>query len=122
MSDFEAWLPWLVLAFTVVSIVLLSLPSAYAADSRFGRNGHQRDIRVQVVVLGDIGRSPRIQYHALSIAKHGGSVDLIGYNGTSPLQKTKLYLFMELQYLTCILISKTAQKSQYVVWLWRQHG
>ncbi|KAH7392277.1 beta-1,4-mannosyltransferase-like protein [Phaeosphaeria sp. MPI-PUGE-AT-0046c] len=34
---------------------------------------------VQIVVLGDIGRSPRMQYHALSIAKHGGKVFLIGY-------------------------------------------
>ncbi|KAH7064445.1 glycosyl transferases group 1-domain-containing protein [Paraphoma chrysanthemicola] len=34
---------------------------------------------VQIVVLGDIGRSPRMQYHALSIAKHGGRVFLIGY-------------------------------------------
>ncbi|KAJ4347145.1 mannosyltransferase [Didymosphaeria variabile] len=33
----------------------------------------------QVVVLGDIGRSPRMQYHAISIAKHGGKVYLIGY-------------------------------------------
>ena len=37
------------------------------------------DATVQVVVLGDIGRSPRMQYHALSIASHGGQVDLIGY-------------------------------------------
>jgi len=36
---------------------------------------------VQIVVLGDIGRSPRMQYHALSIAKHGGRVFLIGYKG-----------------------------------------
>ncbi|KXT18452.1 hypothetical protein AC579_8134 [Pseudocercospora musae] len=36
---------------------------------------------VQVVVLGDIGRSPRMQYHALSIAQHGGIVDIIGYTG-----------------------------------------
>jgi beta-1,4-mannosyltransferase len=35
----------------------------------------------QVVVLGDIGRSPRMQYHAISIAKHGGQVQLIGYVG-----------------------------------------
>lgn len=38
-------------------------------------------VSVQVLVLGDIGRSPRMQYHALSIAKHGGRVDLIGYHG-----------------------------------------
>jgi beta-1,4-mannosyltransferase len=36
---------------------------------------------VQIVVLGDIGRSPRMQYHALSIAKHGARVFLIGYQG-----------------------------------------
>lgn len=36
---------------------------------------------LQVVVLGDIGRSPRMQYHAISFAKHGGKVDLIGFRG-----------------------------------------
>lgn len=36
---------------------------------------------VHVLVLGDIGRSPRMTYHALSIAKHGGRVHLIGYLG-----------------------------------------
>lgn len=36
---------------------------------------------VQIVVLGDIGRSPRMQYHAISIAKNHGKVDLIGYKG-----------------------------------------
>ncbi|KAF2213512.1 glycosyltransferase family 33 protein [Cercospora zeae-maydis SCOH1-5] len=40
------------------------------------------DASVQIVVLGDIGRSPRMQYHALSIASHGGTVDLIGYTGS----------------------------------------
>lgn len=34
---------------------------------------------VQIVVLGDIGRSPRMQYHALSIASLGGKVNIIGY-------------------------------------------
>ncbi|CAK7220203.1 mannosyltransferase [Sporothrix curviconia] len=33
---------------------------------------------VQVLVLGDVGRSPRMQYHALSIAQRG-HVQLIGY-------------------------------------------
>jgi hypothetical protein len=37
--------------------------------------------RVQVVVLGDVGRSPRMQYHAISLAKHGAHVDLIGILG-----------------------------------------
>ncbi|KAL1583995.1 hypothetical protein WHR41_07408 [Cladosporium halotolerans] len=37
------------------------------------------DTSVHVVVLGDIGRSPRMQYHALSIAARGGRAVIIGY-------------------------------------------
>ena len=33
---------------------------------------------VAVVVLGDLGRSPRMQYHAVSLAKAGFTVSLIG--------------------------------------------
>ncbi|KAJ1964712.1 mannosyltransferase, partial [Dipsacomyces acuminosporus] len=42
---------------------------------------------VAVLVLGDIGRSPRMQYHALSLSKHGYHVDLIGYPGSTPMQE-----------------------------------
>lgn len=34
---------------------------------------------VIVVVLGDVGRSPRMQYHALSLAKCGFSVTFLGF-------------------------------------------
>ena len=34
-----------------------------------------------VVVAGDVGRSPRMQYHALSLAEHGYAVTLVGYAG-----------------------------------------
>lgn len=37
-----------------------------------------------MVVLGDIGHSPRMQYHALSFTKHNYSVDFIGYRGSKP--------------------------------------
>ena len=37
--------------------------------------------RVHVVVLGDIGRSPRMQFHALSLASVGFQVCLFGYLG-----------------------------------------
>ncbi|CAL8310445.1 unnamed protein product [Arctogadus glacialis] len=40
--------------------------------------------RVCVVVVGDIGRSPRMQYHALSLSRHGYQVDLVGFLGTKP--------------------------------------
>lgn len=36
---------------------------------------------VVVVVLGDVGRSPRMQYHAMSLASHGVRVTMIGYTG-----------------------------------------
>lgn len=70
---------------TLFTIFLLTLPSRYQPS--FDPNGSAtatnpaKDAWVQIVVLGDIGRSPRMQYHALSIAKHGGHVELIGYNG-----------------------------------------
>jgi len=34
-----------------------------------------------VVVAGDVGRSPRMQYHALSLAEEGRAVTLVGYAG-----------------------------------------
>ena len=37
--------------------------------------------RVQVVVLGDMGRSPRMQYHCLSLIQQHYNVDYIGYGG-----------------------------------------
>lgn len=39
--------------------------------------------RVCVLVLGDVGRSPRMQYHALSLSKHGYTVTFVGYLGKS---------------------------------------
>lgn len=39
--------------------------------------------RVAVLVVGDLGRSPRMQYHALSLARRGRRVAFIGYAGES---------------------------------------
>lgn len=63
------------IALAVYSIVGLTQYRGPAAGSSRG------GVSVHVVVLGDIGRSPRMTYHALSIAKHGGKVNLIGYLG-----------------------------------------
>lgn len=81
MSVLEQWLPVAVIIFTVISILLLLLPTPYGRDDGVPSDDHKHSIRIQVLVLGDIGRSPRMQYHALSIAKHGGFVELIGYQG-----------------------------------------
>ena len=40
--------------------------------------------RAAVVVLGDMGHSPRMQYHCLSLAEHGFEVDFVGYLESSP--------------------------------------
>ncbi|EPS62055.1 hypothetical protein M569_12737, partial [Genlisea aurea] len=41
--------------------------------------------RAAVVVLGDIGRSPRMQYHSLSLARQAFlEVDIVAYGGSEP--------------------------------------
>lgn len=83
-----------VLLSTSFTVLLLSLPSRYIPISSTAARGGtlapqtardavstESKVSVQVLVLGDIGRSPRMQYHAMSIAKHGGMVDVIGYLG-----------------------------------------
>ncbi|KAF2878131.1 beta-1,4-mannosyltransferas-like protein [Massariosphaeria phaeospora] len=69
---------------TLFTLCLLTLPSEYNPYKDRPRDGTDESgwkhgKTVQVVVLGDIGRSPRMQYHAISIAKHGGRVYLVGY-------------------------------------------
>lgn len=83
----ESLLTLAVIASTALTLVLLLLPSRYVNNSPPRKTasiggGVEPPISVQVLVLGDIGRSPRMQYHAMSIAKHGGRVDVIGYKGT----------------------------------------
>ena len=40
-------------------------------------------MRTAVIVIGDLGRSPRMQYHAASLAASGSEVDLIGLEGAA---------------------------------------
>lgn len=37
-----------------------------------------------MLVLGDLGRSPRMTYHALSLARWGYAVNLLGFRGAKP--------------------------------------
>jgi beta-1,4-mannosyltransferase len=73
------------IASTIFTIFLICLPSRNVKHSSpkaiSSASADEPKISVQVLVLGDIGRSPRMQYHAMSIAKHGGRVDIIGYKG-----------------------------------------
>ncbi|PSN54085.1 hypothetical protein C0J52_03079 [Blattella germanica] len=56
--------------------------------------------RVSVVVLGDIGRSPRMQYHSLSFAKEGYDVDVIGYEGSQPIKELREHPNVRFRFLT----------------------
>ena len=78
MLSFDLILSLVLILSTFVSIALFLSPTSYQ-DSKKDNDGGK--LRFQILVLGDIGRSPRMQYHAISVSKHGGLVDLIGYKG-----------------------------------------
>lgn len=52
-----------------------------AIPTRYRPAAKPEDEHIQILVVGDVGRSPRMQYHALSVAKHGRKVDIVGYKG-----------------------------------------
>ncbi|XP_048514999.1 uncharacterized protein LOC105689661 [Athalia rosae] len=54
---------------------------------------------VCVVVLGDVGRSPRMQNHALSFAKEGYQVDVVGYTGSAPLNELTEHPNVQMRYM-----------------------
>src|ERR1700716_867588 len=94
---------WISIAFwlsSLLTLIILLLPSQYRPDSKTTTEGSSKKKgSVQILVLGDIGRSPRMQYHALSIARHGGSVDIIGYYGSQ-----NLYIPVSMGYWGFLLI------------------
>ncbi|KAL4808075.1 glycosyl transferases group 1-domain-containing protein [Aspergillus unguis] len=65
---------------TLVTLFIFMLPTQYEPKRRENDTPNEPKTTAQVLVLGDIGRSPRMQYHALSIARGGGQVDIIGYH------------------------------------------
>ncbi|KAK4134026.1 glycosyltransferase family 33 protein [Trichocladium antarcticum] len=71
----------LLLGLAALAVYLLRGVSKYDGPPAGSADGR---VSVHVLVLGDIGRSPRMTYHALSIAKHGGKVNLIGYLESAP--------------------------------------
>lgn len=63
-----------------LALAYFFMPSPYLEGSKFAKKNQS----VAILVLGDIGRSPRMQYHAASLSKAGFTVQLIGYKGTQP--------------------------------------
>lgn len=85
-----------------VTGVLMALLCSYVILGRllgmylFDKSGQRTRVVVQVVVLGDIARSPRMRYHAVSLADAGCTVDLIGYtrNEHSNINKQKKLIYI----------------------------
>ncbi|XP_058627511.1 chitobiosyldiphosphodolichol beta-mannosyltransferase isoform X2 [Onychostoma macrolepis] len=72
-------LSWALLPVAVVVLIFV------LASGLKGRD-ELAHLNVCVLVLGDVGRSPRMQYHALSLSRHGYNVTLIGFLGSKPHQ------------------------------------
>uniref|UniRef100_A0A672FGR2 Chitobiosyldiphosphodolichol beta-mannosyltransferase n=1 Tax=Salarias fasciatus TaxID=181472 RepID=A0A672FGR2_SALFA len=53
---------------------------------RLRRRDGGTERRVCVLVLGDVGRSPRMQYHALSLSRHLYHVTVVGFLDSKPHQ------------------------------------
>jgi beta-1,4-mannosyltransferase len=70
-------------ALTVIILYYTSTFFYNAIPTRYRSAGKPEDEHIQIIVVGDIGRSPRMQYHAISAAKHGRYVDLVGYKETA---------------------------------------
>lgn len=74
--------------------------------------------RVAVVVLGDVGRSPRMQYHAMSLASHGVRVSVVGYTGErciSPIENDPRVTFNRFEPPLSGRWGKRLKKSSYFV-------
>ncbi|KJE96881.1 beta-1,4-mannosyltransferase [Capsaspora owczarzaki ATCC 30864] len=64
-----------------VAVLLLALLGVVVVVQRLQSRTAKR---VCIVVLGDFGRSPRMQYHAMSLAALGLEVDVLAYSGSRP--------------------------------------
>ena len=82
------WAVWSIVALATVAGIVGLLGLAVLAillavcRMRRGRDSSGRR-SVTVLVLGDFGRSPRMQYHSISLAKLDNTmVDVVAYGGT----------------------------------------
>ncbi|XP_013196971.2 chitobiosyldiphosphodolichol beta-mannosyltransferase [Amyelois transitella] len=69
----------------------------------------------KIVVLGDIGRSPRMQYHALSLANIGFKVTIIGYLETTPLKEILDHSGISIARLNPMALDKGPKLIQYAL-------
>ncbi|KAI5120229.1 hypothetical protein M0805_000043 [Coniferiporia weirii] len=72
-------------AYELIARILFAAALVYIARNVFRRREKAFLRSVAIVVLGDIGRSPRMMYHAESFAKAHFQTYLIGFAGSTPI-------------------------------------
>ncbi|KAK2592422.1 mannosyltransferase [Conoideocrella luteorostrata] len=87
----------------LVSALFRVIPSRYRPPQ------NPDDNHIQILVLGDIGRSPRMQYHAISVAKHGRKVDIVAYKGKPVINRYQNLSAYLLTLLPCSLGAETSR-------------
>ncbi|KAF8167872.1 mannosyltransferase [Crassisporium funariophilum] len=91
-NDITQWIPHLV---SFLSFFFI----AWIAQRSFKRRDRHSLRSVAILVLGDIGRSPRMMYHAQSFAENGFVTDLIGYGGSKPIPALERLPKVQLRYI-----------------------
>ncbi|KAI0757528.1 mannosyltransferase [Daedaleopsis nitida] len=85
---------------TVLYLLTCAL-SAYLVWRLYSRPRPRPALRsVAILVLGDIGRSPRMMYHAESFATNGFMTYLVGYGGSTPISSLLSTSRVKIIYLT----------------------
>ena len=66
-----------------MTLLIISVDAGFEIPAR-------KRMRVAVVLLGDIGRSPRMMYHACSLSRlEATSVTIFGYDKTKPIKELR---------------------------------
>ena len=60
--------------------------------------------RVAVIVLGDLGRSPRMQYHALSLCRESYEVEFVGYGGINSIRMCRCTFVQDASARVCVCV------------------
>lgn len=101
-------------SFKMLTLILVLLPLVLLVARKFCLKKYKSGRNVCVLVLGDIGRSPRMQYHAASFAREGFTVDVIGYPGSPPTKEIRENARVRIYYLRP---SPDLRNSMYIVLL-----
>ncbi|KAG6837220.1 hypothetical protein H0H93_013088 [Arthromyces matolae] len=80
--------------------VILGIVFAWAIWHLFSRWNKPCLRTVAVVVLGDIGRSPRMMYHAQSFAENGFLTYIVGYGGSKPIPSLERQSKLQIHHLS----------------------